>query len=242
MRKLELQEIKQIEFEILKAFDQLCEENDLYYTLGGGTLLGAIRHKGFIPWDDDIDVMMPRPDYDRLLHDLDVNYENLPDYIKMERWTDGSSAFPFIKFVDKRTKLSAEYYDESCGTRNVWIDVFPIEGNPDSDEELEKLHKKATRTRKLLCTKLAKNGEGKTALKRFVKPFIKFAMLPISSQRICGYMDKLVKKYDYKSSNKVGCVMWGYGPRERISKAGFEKPIKVKFEAGEFNAPSNYDE
>ncbi len=67
MRKMSLEEIKETELNILVDFDKLCKENNLYYTLCGGTLLGAIRHKGFIPWDDDIDVLMPRPDYDRLL-------------------------------------------------------------------------------------------------------------------------------------------------------------------------------
>ena len=242
MRKLELEEIKQIEYDILVAFDKLCEENHLYYTLSGGTLLGAIRHKGFIPWDDDIDVMMPRPDYDRLLHTIDVNYENFPSYLKVEKWTDGSNEYPFIKVVDKRTKLSAEFYDESRGTTNVWIDVFPIEGNPDDGEALKKLHKKSLFMRKILCTKMAKNGEGTTLIKRILKPFVKLALCPVSFHSLCKKIDNWAKQYDYHTSNKVGCVMWGYGVRESMSKAGYDKPVKVQFEKGEFNAPSNYEE
>ena len=66
MRKMSLEEIKETELNILVDFDKLCKENNLYYTLCGGTLLGAIRHKGFIPWDDDIDIGMYREDYERL--------------------------------------------------------------------------------------------------------------------------------------------------------------------------------
>lgn len=67
MQYLSLDEIKQIELDILIKFDEFCKKENLYYTLAGGTLLGAIRHKGFIPWDDDIDVIMSRDDYNRFL-------------------------------------------------------------------------------------------------------------------------------------------------------------------------------
>ena len=76
MQKLSDEEVKNIQIELLDEFVSVCNELGMYYTLGGGTLLGAIRHKGFIPWDDDIDVLMPRPDYDRLL-EYDAKNEKL---------------------------------------------------------------------------------------------------------------------------------------------------------------------
>ena len=67
MKELSLQELKEIEFDILKVFDAFCKENNIRYFFAYGTLLGAIRYKGFIPWDDDVDVLVPREDYDRML-------------------------------------------------------------------------------------------------------------------------------------------------------------------------------
>ena len=67
MKELTLEELKEIEFEILKVFDAFCKENNIRYFLAFGTLLGAIRYKKFIPWDDDVDVLVPREDYERLV-------------------------------------------------------------------------------------------------------------------------------------------------------------------------------
>ena len=75
-RKLTIDEIKKIEFDILYKFSAFCEDNDLTYMLCGGTLLGAVRHAGFIPWDDDIDVLMPRPDYEKLLNGVNLEYNS----------------------------------------------------------------------------------------------------------------------------------------------------------------------
>ena len=65
--EIDLEQLKKIEIDLLVAVDKICQQQNLRYSLGGGTLLGAVRHNGFIPWDDDIDIMMPRPDYDAFI-------------------------------------------------------------------------------------------------------------------------------------------------------------------------------
>lgn len=242
MKKLTIEEIKKIELDILVEFDKFCERNHLYYTLGGGTLLGAVRHKGFIPWDDDIDILMPRPDYERLLYDVEIDKSSLSDHIEIKKWSDGSLSFPFIKFVDNRTKVYMNYYDDELNADNIWIDVFVMDGNPEDDRELDRMFRKSLALRKLVFLKIAKKGEGKNLWKKVLKPVILKCLSFFSIIKLCSKIDSLSKTYDFEDSRYCGCILWGYGPGERINKERYLKPIRSEFEGRLFNIPSNYDE
>ena len=123
-----LQEHKLIMLEILQAFASFCEEYGLKYFLDAGTLLGAIRHKGFIPWDNDVDVCMMRPDYNRMVEILRERDYKLNDHIILERPED--SLFCFSKLSDTRTKL-IEFPDTWPEESYIYIDVFPKDGLTD---------------------------------------------------------------------------------------------------------------
>ncbi|MGX8687983.1 MAG: LicD family protein [bacterium] len=241
-RKLGIDEIKKTELDLLCAFDSLCRENGLYYTLCGGTLLGAIRHKGFIPWDDDIDVFMPRPDYDRLLEGKDLDLSGLPSYMKVVSWREGESIFPFLKLVDTRTTIESKYTDSAAAREHIWIDIFPVEGLPATRSRLEKLYKQTEVERRLILLKYSRLGEGTTRARALVKPFIKAALFPFNSVKMCEDLNRRASAYDFASGPYVGVTIWGYGTKERMLKAPFLKSVPVEFEGMYFPAPSNYHE
>jgi len=120
-----IKKLQKIELEILKVFIQICEKEKLCYYLSGGTLLGAVRHKGFIPWDDDIDVRMPRADYEKFLL---CAPKYLPDYYFLQTHnTEKESPWIFAKIRDRRT-IYKEYETSDFNINHgVWIDIFPLD-------------------------------------------------------------------------------------------------------------------
>ena len=111
---------------MLVAFIEVCEKNNLRYFVNSGTCLGAIRHKGFIPWDDDVDVMMPRSDYNKFLT-LQKEFDNTPYFIQTWR-TDPRYTYCFAKIRDNSTTFIESYFVNHRYNHGVWIDVFPIDG------------------------------------------------------------------------------------------------------------------
>lgn len=115
--------------EILIEIDRICRKHNLQYWLSSGTLIGAVRHGGFIPWDDDLDIEMMRPDYDRLMSILP---QELPAYMALQNHdTDPTYFFFYAKVRDRRSVLSeGNNYDRMWKERGIYIDIFPLEKQP----------------------------------------------------------------------------------------------------------------
>ena len=237
MKKLKNEEIRNIELNILITFDELCKSHGLKYYLSGGTLLGAIRHKGFIPWDDDIDVCMPRIDYMKFLNILDIGSGNLEVLSNLK----GNFIFPYTKIINKNTRIILELVHGNVDN-HLWIDVFPIDGLPDSIEEVSAIYRKCNFYRTILGLNDARLGKGTTEFRKFMKYFIKPFACIFGSKRCTDNIERIAAQYPYDESKYVGAITWGlYGIGERMLKTEFEKAVEVEFEGYKFPTFSCWD-
>ena len=143
MRELGLEEQKTILLEILADFDRVCRENGIKYSIAYGTLLGAVRHRGFIPWDDDVDVLVLREDYEKLRKILGEELEEGHRFICCE--DEKRFTAPLAKIIDTRTVLRQLEHRSDRMDLGVYIDIFVLDYIPNDPEEREKTLKTACR-------------------------------------------------------------------------------------------------
>lgn len=240
--KYTLRETQLCQLNILKEFYAFCVRHDLYCVLCGGTLLGAVRHKGFIPWDDDIDVLMPRPDYDRLMELILSGDVDVPDYLEFATWKNKTLALPIIKLYDKRTRAKEFFSTSGGGASHVWIDIFQSDGAPEDDAKMAAIGRKQQFYKRVLGLRMAEIGKGRTLSHRIFKIVFGWVFKLIPPFWLCQKLEEVSQTCNYHASKFIAGIAWGYGARERIDREAFERPVMVEFEGCEFPAPSNFDE
>lgn len=241
MNKITLKEMQEIELDIMKDVHQFCEENDIRYYLAGGTLLGAIRHKGFIPWDDDIDIAMPRPDYEKFVS----KYKSKNKYYKISSIENNPNhLFTFAKIYDTRTIKIEEnlvYGKDNIG--GVEIDIFPVDGIPENINISNKYFVNFKRLYTLYSVASCKFVKSKNKLKILLRIALTIPCKLIGTKRFIEYINNKAKKIDFDESEFVACIVAPfYGNRERVLKASYIDKIKVEFEGQYFYGPKGYDE
>ena len=235
LRELSGAESKQIIFDILSTFAEYCDKRGLRYFLSYGTLLGAIRHQGFIPWDDDIDVTMPRPDYIKL-HEL-VKKEPISDKYVLKSSFNGTSVYPFAKLCDKRTRVESRENNEE---EMLWIDIFPLDGVP-AGESGKKYLQKAYRLRYRLMLSITKLGAGKTKCKAIAKiPFVLWARI-IGKANWLRKIEKHAQQLSFDEAENIGEVVFSLGAKEQMPKDIYIKRTTATFEGKEFWIPGCWD-
>jgi lipopolysaccharide cholinephosphotransferase len=215
-----LRQLQLAELEIMREFQRVCMENSLRYYVLGGTLLGAVRHQAFIPWDDDVDVGMPRPDYERLSAIADRVFAD--GYALQSRLTEPAYPFMFAKLLDTRTHLVDRATAGLAIRHCVSIDVFPLDGTPERGTA-RKVHQWALRWCKLRLGAEFPRGRLGGYLARASR------LAPRSWA--AGLSERFARRYPYDRSatvvNPGGA--WGY-ERESVSRSWFGEGAALPFE------------
>ena len=236
MRIIELEDQKIIQLKILQEVASFCNDNGIRYYLAYGTLLGAVRHKGYIPWDDDIDIMMPRPDYIKFIKTF--NGYSIKSRVD-SHLLDSAYPWPFAKVIDTNTVME-EHIKYAYKEMGVYIDIFPIDGVSADKGKLSRQYQYIKLLKLLLSVKRGKKFRSRKPWQNFLLNFSSLLSF-ISYPKLIKRFDTTVSKYGFDESvNTAILVMAGYGKNEIIPKNFYDEIVNLNFEGFSFNAPGEY--
>ena len=232
-----LRKLQELQLMIAKEVDGLCREHNINYVMTGGTLLGAIRHKGFIPWDDDLDIAMPRKDYERF---LEVCKKELSDkYFLQNTETDPKYGFLYAKVQLKGTTFLERNAEKSGAASGIFIDIFPLEFLP-KDKKLQKsLWRKLKFYKTLLLCKSKYRFAGKKSLIKTAGYFcIKCYSLVVSKKAIIKKLNKIISQINVAETDTYTNLFGAYSLEKEIySKKDIDNSKDICFEDTVFRGP-----
>lgn len=232
-------ELKQIQLDLLDVVDTFCREKGLTYYLFVGTLLGAVRHKGYIPWDDDIDICMVREDYDRFFKEFNLSNDHHVKAICHE--TSNNYYLASGKVIDTRTVLK-EKIDAKLSI-GVFIDIFPMDRLPDDQIVIKDFNRKLNVYRKLLLIKNITPSTDRKWYKNFALISAKIPLSLLSRSFVLDRIDNLAQKYrDVDNCTRIGdLAVFTYDLKELFFANDFENTVELEFERKKYLAPAGYD-
>lgn len=237
MKKIELNELKTLQMDVLSAVHRFCLEHNIKYSLACGSMIGCIRHKGYIPWDDDIDIYLLREDYNRLIQEFPDTFEGRYKFVTFERDSKWNRAYG--KIYDTRTILKETGI--SFPGIGVNIDVFPIDQVPQKEKDWISYNKYRLFWQRLYEMKVISFRKARPFYKNAFLALCKILLLPFTSRQIALYLEKIAIKNNNISSDYVFECVQGLKTK-RFKKSVFNEITLMPFENRVFFAFVNYDE
>lgn len=235
----DIQKMHNLQAAMLEAFVVVCKKNNLRYFLLGGSVLGAVRHKGIIPWDDDIDIGMPRKDYEEFLR---IANKELPDRYEVRNYKTHPEGhiYPYSKVEDNQTSLQVAWLKHLDYTGGVFMDLFPLDGIP-RNKWLRNVHYKfITLLRAFVLNQPIKLQTTYTPpsykkLINYITSSHKFRrMMTIILQRVMSL-------YSYEKSTFIGNMTGEYGAKEFFQKKIFSDGVNMEFEGNTYVIPKEWN-
>lgn len=237
-------EIWAIEIDLLTQLDRVCKKYNLKYCVGAGTMLGAVRHQGFIPWDDDIDVYMLRNDYDKLLTHAD---EFQKPYFLQNSYTEKNLLRTYTRLRNRMTTGTTKMDEYRLIDKGIFIDIFPLDGISTNNLEDKKQYYINKLQRKLFeCYNASKTPHHPESLSKKLKLPLKILLANIfvrDKLKFFRSFEENLKKYSVE-----GTKMWGNRsltfqcPRSRRPLEDWQDIVYMPFEFIEVPIPRKYDE
>ncbi len=236
----EMKKVWAVQIDMLCKLDAVCRRHNLTYFADSGTLIGAIRHKGYIPWDDDIDVVMMREDYDRLLR-LSDEFE-YPFFLQ-SNYTDKNFHHGFARVRNSET---TEYISSDVNTeynKGIFIDIFPLDNLPDDEKKYETYKKDISRQLELMAISYFSYKTSNT-IKGYIKRILAcITRLMIPYKTSFKIYEKLCGRYSKKKTERISWVAFKCGVEEQYiwRRDWFESSRQMPFEFINVPVPNGYD-
>lgn len=234
MQELSLDKVKSLQLDILKVIDSFCHRNNIRYSLAFGTLLGAVRHQGYIPWDDDLDIMMLREDYD-----VFVRTFSHPTYTVISDNKDNSYWLSFAKVIDTRTEL---YEPTTMKAKlGVYVDIFPVDSFPDTMRESITFCNEKKIWNAIHRIKILKVNNHRSLIKNVTLWLGKVVLSVIPMRFIIGRQQTIMTKYNNKGTSWVGVVCTDDNNlRWRMLRNSFDSFTPLLFEGLAYTCIADY--
>lgn len=239
LRQISIEELQHIQLEMLKVIASICDQHNLRYYLSSGTLLGAVRHQGPIPWDDDLDIQMPRPDYEQLIYILHTN--SLPSHLEYACLDDRKHILPFLKIYYKESVVIERKLKEPFNKTKIWIDVFPIDGLPSHFLFLQLTFRISKFLRNALYTSIVdyKKLEGAQKIGTLIlSPITRF----IGARNIAKMLNWYSQRIRFDSATMIGQLVWGEHRGEAMNKTDYLLVGDLPYMDYQFHCPQFFDE